>query len=287
MRLSGVVEQGYTMLYGKSQLKPLLRKQKMKKILLFVLVLLGIAQVANGQVVQDWVVELHEAHIYNDMPYRLMKPINFDPNKSYPVIVSLHGGGGRGTDNLKQLRPWNEVLAEEQRRIDYPSYILVPHSQGRWNSTHLQNIKDIIKDLPSVDMNRIYILGHSMGGGGTYTFIQSDPNYFAAAAPSAGSGLTETEDFIDASVIKDIPIWAFHGDKDKICPIEKYQKVFAEMQKIGGNMKLTTWKGERHGISIKNITENTKGSTQFSSDRCNPEPVFLKWLFAQKLSSNN
>jgi len=63
----------------------------MKKTLLFVLVLLGIAQVANGQVVEDW-VKLHEPHIYNDMPYRLMKPINYEPNKSYPVIVSLHGG---------------------------------------------------------------------------------------------------------------------------------------------------------------------------------------------------
>ena len=108
-------------LNGKCQVKPLLRKQKMKKILLFVLVLLGIAQVANGQVVQDWVVELHEAHIYNDMPYRLMKTINFDPNKSYPVIVSLHGGAGRGSDNLKQLRGWNQFLEEEQRRTDYPS----------------------------------------------------------------------------------------------------------------------------------------------------------------------
>jgi len=54
----------------------------------------------------DWVVELHEAHIRNDMPYRLMKPINHEPNENYPVIVSLHGGGGRGTDNLKQLSDW-------------------------------------------------------------------------------------------------------------------------------------------------------------------------------------
>ena len=256
----------------------------MKKILLFVLVLLGIAQVANGQVVQDWVVELHEAHIYNNMPYRLMKPINFNPNKSYPVIVSLHGGGGRGSDNLKQLRNWNQVLAEEQNRKDYSCYVFAPQVNELWNGVHLSNIKAIIKNLPSVDMSRIYILGHSMGGHGTYIITQIDPDYFAAAAPSAGSGLTETEDFIDASVIKDIPIWAFHGDKDKICPIEKDQEVFTEMQKIGGNMKLTTWVGDGHGIAVKMITGSDNGSTQLSSDRCDPEPVFLKWLFAQKLT---
>ena len=117
----------------------------MKKTLLFVLVLLGIAQVANGQVVEDW-VKLHEPHIYNDMPYRLMKPINYEPNKSYPVIVSLHGGGGRGTDNLKQLRNWNRILVEEQNRTDYPSYLLAPQAAEMWNTTHIQNIKSFAKE---------------------------------------------------------------------------------------------------------------------------------------------
>jgi predicted peptidase len=210
------------------------------------------------------------------MPYRLMKPIDFDPDKSYPVIVSLHGAGGRGSDNLKQLRDWNEVLAEEQRRTDYPSYILAPQSEVRWNSTHLQNVKDIINDLPAVDTKRIYVLGHSMGGGGTYTFIQSDPNYFAAAAPSAGRGGD-----VDASVIKDIPIWIFYGDKDRI---EGARIIFAKMQKMGGNMKFTTWVGDGHGVAVKMITGSDNGSTQLSSDRCDPEPVFLKWLFAQKLT---
>ncbi len=251
----------------------------MKKILLFVLVLLGIAQVANGQVVQDWVVVLHEDHIYNYMPYRLMKPINFDPNKSYPVIVSLHGGGGRGSDNLKQLRNWNQVLAEEQNRKDYSCYVLAPQANELWNKEHLSKIKVIIKILPSVDMRRIYILGHSMGGHGTYIITQIDPDYFAAAAPSAGSGFRH---FTDASVLKNIPIWAFHGDRDNVVPIEGDQKLFAEMQKIGGNMKLTTWAGDGHGIDVKMITGSDNSSTQLSSDRCDPEPVFLKWLLKQK-----
>ncbi|NQU84438.1 MAG: dienelactone hydrolase family protein [Mariniphaga sp.] len=253
----------------------------MKKvlILLFVIALLGIVQVTNGQPADDWVVKLHEAHMYNDMPYRLMKPIDFKSNRKYPVIVSLHGGGGRGLDNLKQLRNWNEVLSEEQWRTDYPCYVLVPQSQGRWNSTHLQNVKDIIKELPSVNINRIYVLGHSMGGGGTYTFIQSDPEYFAAAAPSAGGGFRDSP---GASVVKDLPIWTFHGDKDNVVPIDGDQKLFAEMQKIGGNMKFTTWVGDGHGIAPKNITGGDNGNTQLSSDRCDPEPVFLKWLFKQK-----
>ena len=254
-----------------------------RRTLLFGLVLLSIAQATNGQIVKDSVVQLHEAHVYDEMPYRLMRPIDFDPGKRYPVIVSLHGAGGRGTDNRKQLRGWNTILAEQKRRTEYPAYVLAPQTTVMWNRTHLENIKSIVKDLPSVDVNRIYILGHSMGGEGTYRIIQCDPDYFAAAAPSAGSGLARGEDFIDASIIRDIPIWAFHGDRDKTCPIERDQKVFSEMQSIGGNMKLTTWAGDGHGVATKMITGSDNGSTQLSSDRCDPEPVFLEWLFQQRL----
>ncbi len=239
------------------------------------------APAAEEKPANKW-ISLYEPHADNEMPYRLMKPINFDAGKRYPLIVSLHGGGGRGDDNRKQLRDWNRLLAEEKRRTDYPCYVLAPQANRLWDAKHLKNIKAIIKDLPSVDMRRIYILGHSMGGHGTYIIIQIDPGYFAAAAPSAGSGLTRTEEFITASVIKDVPIWAFHGDKDKVCPYERDQKLFTEMEKLGGNMKLTTWAGDGHGVSKKMITGADNGSTQLSSARSDPEPVFMKWLFAQR-----
>ena len=48
------------------------------------------------------------------------------------------------------------------------------------------------------DPRRQGIFGHSMGGHGTYIFIQLAPEYFAAAAPSAGTGLRRTQPFIDA-----------------------------------------------------------------------------------------
>jgi len=237
------------------------------------------------KVSEDW-VDLYEPHVDGEMSYRLMKPMVFDSNKRYPVIVSLHGGGGRGADNRKQLRDWNKLLADKQRRSDHPCYVLAPQTTRLWNASDLKNIKRVIAALPSVDMDRIYILGHSMGGHGTYILIQIDSSYFAAAAPSAGSGLHKTGEFIDASLIKDVPIWSFHGDKDKVCPIERDQKLFAEMKKLGGNMKFTTWAGDRHGVAKKMITGSDNGTTQLSSDRCDGETEFMKWLFAQKRSDN-
>ena len=238
-----------------------------------------------GKVSENW-IDLYEPHVDGEMSYRLMKPMSFDSNKRYPVIVSLHGAGGRGADNRKQLRDWNKLLAQEQRRSDYPCYVLAPQTTRLWDAADLKNIKDVIAALPSADMDRIYILGHSMGGHGTYILIQIDPGYFAAAAPSAGAGRPKTEEFIDASLIKDVPIWSFHGDKDKVCPIERDQKLFAEMKKLGGNMKFTTWAGDRHGVAEKMITGSDNGSTQLSSDRCDGETEFMKWLFTQKRSAN-
>jgi predicted peptidase len=257
-------------------------QKSMSLTVLLILAFVGsTTMAAEKKPARDWIA-LYEPHTHSEMPYRLMKPIQFDADKQYPLIVSLHGGGGRGTDNQKQLRDWNRLLAEKKRRTQYPCYVLAPQANRLWDGKHLRDIKAIIKALPSVDMRRIYILGHSMGGHGTYILIQIDPTYFAAAAPSAGSGLTRTEEFITASVIADIPIWAFHGDRDKVCPYERDLRLFTEMKALEGNMKFTTWAGDGHGVSAKMITGADNGSTELSSDRCHPEPAFMKWLFGQR-----
>jgi len=257
------------------------------KNILYVLLALASVNAYSKTKVEDWVIQAHEAHEIGDEQYRLLKPIEFDGSKKYPVIVSLHGAGGRGNDNIKQLRRWNQYLAEEQVRKDYPCYVVVPQTSKHWDQSSLDTIKEIIKNLQSADMDRIYITGFSMGGHGTYILTQLDPEYFAAAAPAAGTGLKKTADFIDVNKIKDIPFWAFHGDQDPVCPIEKQHKVFKEMKALGGNMKFTIWAGDKHSgkTGLKTLAGGDNGSTQVSSDRCDSEPVFMKWLFAQKKST--
>jgi len=250
-----------------------------RSILPFVILITNLGLLAQDPI--DW-RNLYEPHAEEEMPYRLMKPKGFDSSQHYPVIVSLHGGGGTGMDNQKQLKDWNRQLADEPRRSDFPCYVFAPQATHLWDAAHLKKIKEIIAELPSVDMNRIYILGHSMGGHGTNILIQIDPNYFAAVAPSAGTGRKADEDFIEASLIKDIPIWAFHGDQDTVCPIDPQLKLFDELKALGGNMKLTTFAGDGHGVSGKFITGADNGSTQLSSDRCDSEHDFMTWLFAQK-----
>ena len=107
---------------------------------------------------------MYAPQVFEGMPCRVMKPHEFDSEKSYPVIVSLHGAGGKGTNNNKQLKDWNRQLAEPQRRKDFPCYVVAPQATGLWNAQHFNKIKALIKTLPSVNTDRIYILGHSMGG---------------------------------------------------------------------------------------------------------------------------
>ena len=228
------------------------------------------------------VYSIYETIPNADIPCRVMKPIKFDSAKKYPVILSLHGAGGKGTNNRKQLKDWNRQLADPKRRNQFPCYVVAPQAPGLWNGEQLKIIQKIIAELPSVDLDRIYIMGHSMGGHGTYIYIQLAPKYFAAAAPSAGSGLKRTEEFIDPEKIKDTPIWAFHGDKDRVCPYEKQLKVFNALKKLNGNMKLTTWRGDNHGVSGKMIEPTENGKTELSSKRCDNEDDFLTWLFKQR-----
>ena len=250
--------------------------------LLMTLVLAGPAVAQNTRrPTANRLHDVYQPRVFQDLPFRVMEPVNFDEKKKYPVIVSLHGAGGKGNDNRKQLKDWNRQLAEPKRRSQFPCYVVAPQAPGLWNADHLKKTKALIATLKSVDANRIYVLGHSMGGHGTYIFIQLAPDYFAAAAPSAGSGLRSTGKFIEPAKIKQVPIWAFHGDQDGVCPIAKDQAVFAEMKRLGGNMKLTTWVGDRHNVSGKMIPGSRNGKTDFSSDRCDREPDFLTWLFAQ------
>ncbi|MGC6448631.1 MAG: FG-GAP-like repeat-containing protein [Rubripirellula sp.] len=238
---------------------------------------------SNGQ---QW-RELYEPTLFQGMPMRVMKPSDFDPDMQYPVILSLHGAGGRGSDNRRQLKDWNQQLADPQRRKQFPCYVVAPQVEELWDGDDLKKIQALIAQLPSADMNRIYVLGHSMGGHGTYIFIQLAPHYFAAAAPSAGSGLKRTEEFIDPGKIKDIPLWAFHGDQDRTCPFDRDQRVFDEVKRLGGNMKLTIWRGGNHGVSAKMIIGAENGETLLSGERCDEESDFMTWLFSQDRSRAN
>ena len=103
-----------------------------------------------------------------------------------------------------------------------------------------------------------------MGGFGTWDAISRWPWKFAAAVPVCGGG-----DTAKAEIIKNIPIWAFHGDKDKVVMTSRSRDMIAAIKKAGGNPKYTEYPNTGHNA--------------WTATYSNPE--FFQWLFTQTKSN--
>jgi predicted peptidase len=210
------------------------------------------------------------------LPYRLFVASNYDRRKKYPLIVYLHGSGGLGNDNLKQLQLGNVYLidfftqAETQNR--HPAFVLAPQSMNEgWTATddrttpsnQLRMVVDLIAELEktySLDRARFYVAGQSLGGFGTFAIISAYPEKFAAGVPLCGGG-----DESKAPQFKETALWAFHGDQDESVPVERSRRMIAAIRKAGGQVKYTEYPGAGHDVWTRVVKE----------------PELLPWLFAQ------
>jgi len=257
---------------------------------------------------------------FEGLPYRLVKAFSYDPAKSYPLIICLHGMGGRGTDNISQLKNYVMPFTQDDVRKEYPHFFVAPQTSTVWTNpddkgkaltleemektlvphgrdtatrkkVYLDNpdgelmkalrLVDKLIEQYNIDTSRIYVIGHSMGGFGTFNAIWNRPDFFAAAIPSAGVLLPQ----FDREKIKDIPIWFFHGDDDTIINYQWGVNVFNEMKQVGANMKFTSIRGIGHNagsVAFSYTGKRTDVITQCASDRCDQTENSLEWLFNQK-----
>ncbi len=216
-----------------------------------------------------------------ELPYRLLKPIQYDENQSYPLVLFFHGAGERGYDNVVPLTHIAPLFTKGVNRKYYPCFVLVPQCppEQRWvevdwsaeahdipqePSTPMQltlNLLDEIIENYHIDTNRLYVTGLSMGGFATWDIIARYPDTFAAAVPICGGG-----DVATTEEIKDIPLWAFHGKLDQVVLVSRSRDMILSIREAGGKPKYTEYPNEYHG--------SWKPAYQ--------EPDLLKWMFAQK-----
>lgn len=216
------------------------------------------------------------------MPWRLYEPAKGNADQKFPLVVALHGAGGRGTDNVKPMSIFAPFFAADVQ-AKYPCYIIAPQmrlghawvkTKGFTNYsadeqpasdemlTMFSLVEQTIKDNP-INPDRVYVVGQSMGGYGAWDAITRRPELWAAAVPIAGGG-----DPSKAAVFKDIPIWAWHGNKDTTVPVENTRAVIEAIKKIGGDPK---------------YTEIPVGHSSWNNAYA--EPKLYEWLFAQKRSA--
>ncbi|GEM_PF-826609 len=178
--------------------------------------------------------------------------------QSMPLVLYLHGTGLRG-DDIDKLRI-GEFTAILQYEPDLPFLVVAPqlpaNDENRlWSMNdipeRLFQLLDEIQKLYSVDSKRIYLTGSSIGGGGTWEIGLRYPNYFAALIPVMGFygyPFKVPENICD---LKDVPIWAFHGEYDLTVPLEAEQALVDALRACGGNVKFTIYPGAGHDVDAQ------------------------------------
>jgi predicted peptidase len=238
------------------------------------------------------------------LTYYLYVPYNYSPQRSYPLVLVLHGGGEHShpnwtagqnkailfrNDYVQVWEPGYNVPYNPQVQQHWPSFIVIPqipvghqwvnvpvhagsYSQPAQPATSLLLTKELLdalqKQYQGIDAGRLYITGISLGGYGVWDAIERWPDYFAAAIPIAGAG-----DPSKAAVLKNLPIWAFQGADDQTVPVSGSRDMIAAIGAAGGHPRSTEYPGAGHGVW--GYVYSTTGNPQQNT------PGVLPWLFAQ------
>jgi poly(3-hydroxybutyrate) depolymerase len=219
-----------------------------------------------GEAAQGFVQTEFKDSMGTRLRYAILKPAKLKPDTKYPLVVSLHGAGGRGSKKWQGNCAANKALSQPAMRQKYPCYIIAPTvgRNERWGGAPLAALMELIKSSLKkhpIDPARIYVTGQSMGGAGTYSAILAEPNLFAAAVPVCGRGQPD-----QAKKIVHIPIWIFHGELDRVVPTIASRNMEAALKKAGGKPTYTEYAGVRHN----------------SWTPAYAEEKLWTWLFAQK-----
>ncbi len=217
----------------------------------------------------------------NKMPYRLFVPANYDASQKYPLIFWLHGATGRGSDNLKQIRGGNEngthVWTTPANQAQLPAFVLAPQcpedrlwSEPETNqiSPQLQMALDILASVQkefSIDPDRIYLAGQSMGGLGAWGLLQTHPDRWAAALV-----LCAFDNFTNVKAIARVPLWVFQGDADMVVPVDLVRQMVKDLKKSGAQLRYSEYHNAGHDVWLKAFAE----------------PDLVLWLAAQKRSAS-
>ena len=178
--------------------------------------------------------------------YWITLPKGYDKEvKKWPLIIYLHPSSLQG-HNLSMIRTPIPPDVDEIKN-DFPFVVLTPQCPDEydaWPGDLVVALVDEAVKLYNVDARRVYVTGFSLGGRGSWSVAVDCPEVFAAIAPVAGSyGQPER-----ISRIKDVPVWVFHGDSDRLLPIGPVRDMIQNLKDSGGNVRFTIYKGAGHGI---------------------------------------
>lgn len=216
--------------------------------------------------------------------YQVYVPAEYATRSDWPVILFLHGAGERGSDGILQtttgLGP--AIRANPSR---YPAIVVFPQvpKDSAWAGDPADAAMVALRQTMNeyrVDADRVYLTGLSMGGRGTWYVAYRNPGVFAAVAPICG-WITDSPGFSKLPVVpadsgpankalarqlRDVPIWIFHGEMDRVVNVIGSRAPAAAFKAIGSAAKYTEYLGTDHN----------------SWDATYASKAFVDWMFAQR-----
>lgn len=238
--------------------------------------------------VDDFVALSYDDGAGHKLPYRLFSPRGYDPKGTYPLVVFLHGAGGRGTDNRAQITDQAAplVFVQPANQAKWPVFMVAPQcppdqqwvdmpwgapsGKGKqpvaatWPTRAAMNLIDRLQsDYPAIDARRLYVTGMSMGGYGTWDAVVRNPTKWKAAVMVCG-GYDELA--IGSIAQAHLPIWAFHAADDPTVPVGRSREMIAALRARGATARYTEYPAsEHHG--------------HFSWRPAYADPQLLPWMF--------
>jgi predicted peptidase len=193
--------------------------------------------------------------------YRLYLPSDYaTPGTRWPLVLFLHGAGERGSDLALLDRTGLTKLAAER---SLPFVLVAPQvsSEEIWSTPALATLLDRLVSQLSIDLDRVYLTGLSMGGFGAWDLATTQPERFAALVSISGGGNP-----VSACRLRHVPVWLVHGQQDDVIPVEESELLARRLQTCGGRVRLTVYPDAGH-----DAWSRTYG-----------DPAFFEWLLAQR-----
>lgn len=203
--------------------------------------------------------------------YLLSLPAGYRAGRrQWPLVLFLHGAGERGDDLALVKKHGPPHLIDEGQAL--PFIVVSPQCPAEtWWSSHLDALDLLLKEMAasySVDTSRVYLTGLSMGGYGTWHLASQYPRRFAALAPICGGGPWMAGFPDKVCVLRDVPVWVFHGAQDRVVPPAESKRLVKALQSCGGNVRFTLYPDAAHD--------------SWTQTYANPE--LFEWLLSHSLA---
>ncbi len=185
--------------------------------------------------------------------YIITTPKNYSSgSNSVPLFVFLHGRSLRG-NNLNSVMNQYGVVYEQKQGMQIPGVVLAPqcHMDSSWSYSKIDFLIEWTKQNYRIDVSRIYILGMSMGGSGTWICGSRLNHKIAAMAPMCGGSYLDLGWTNPCALVK-MPIWTFHGKKDRDVSVEETYTTVAAIKNCGGgdSLKVTYYPNAGHDLAF-------------------------------------